>query len=237
MSIFNWFSHKSPAPASTSLPSDGLSVLPPSTSSLKPVAHVSSLKVKRQDRREQLYKVVRDVMLRAEILAASYKFKVLSLDTHGRQFLIMMDMLDPQTLSPDRFAEIEHLIVSGAAQRHDLLVKSVYWRVSTPALTAASPAPPGAATRVAAQVTATQQALKAKSATKIRPYEPIQQDEVLAFQKALAPSQPNVADLASGKLVTSGPRHAPLPKGFEDTLLLESEDAVSPLSNTQYGDL
>src|SRR5574343_431788 len=39
-----------------------------------------------------LYTVVRDAMVRAGVLSASYKFKVLSLDQRGRQFLVMMDL-------------------------------------------------------------------------------------------------------------------------------------------------
>src|SRR5690606_40326900 len=41
----------------------------------------------RMQRREQLYAVVRDVMVRAGVLSAGYKFKVLSLDPRGAQFL------------------------------------------------------------------------------------------------------------------------------------------------------
>jgi uncharacterized protein YciI len=68
-------------------------------------------------------------------------------------------------------------------------------------------------------------------------FQPIEQDEVLAFKKALAPSQDMANHAATGKLLTSGPRHPAPDKGFEDTLILESEITASPLSNTQYGDL
>ena len=43
-------------------------------------------------RRELLYAVVRDAMTRAGVLSAGYKFKVLSLDARGRQFLVMVDL-------------------------------------------------------------------------------------------------------------------------------------------------
>jgi hypothetical protein len=217
MSIFNWFSSKSAPPQSSSLPSDGLSV-PPHASEMpsKPNLITPSLKVKRQDRREQLYKVVRDVMLRAEILAATYKFKVLSLDIHGRQFLIMVDLLDPLALPQNRFAEIEKLMISAATLRHDLLIKSVYWRLNTPAVAAVS---------------------SVKPAARQGSNQPIDQDEVLAFKKAVAQSTDKLSQGATGKLVASGPRYQALNKGFEDTLILESEVTASPLSNTQYGDL
>ena len=43
-------------------------------------------------RRELLYAVVREAMVRAGVLSSSYKFKVLSLDPRGRQFLVMVDL-------------------------------------------------------------------------------------------------------------------------------------------------
>jgi len=37
--------------------------------------------------------------------------------------------------------------------------------------------------------------------------------------------------------VTSGPRKPAPPPGYEDTQLLEPDDAASPLSRTQFGGL
>ena len=85
-------------------------------------------KAQRQTRRENLYAVVREAMIRSEVLASRYKFKVLSLDTHGRQFLVMVDLMDATALPAHRFLAVEQLIVSHAAQQHGLFVKSVYWR-------------------------------------------------------------------------------------------------------------
>src|SRR5450830_1275176 len=88
----------------------------------------TDLKSRRQERRERLYSVVREAMLRSEVLASRYKFKVLSLDTHGRQFLVMIDLLDATALPPQRFLAVEQLIVSHSTQQHGLFVKAVYWR-------------------------------------------------------------------------------------------------------------
>ena len=62
------------------------------------------------ERRELLYTVVRDAMVRAGVLSASYKFKVLSLDQRGRQFLVMMDLAREYGGETARLSEIEALI-------------------------------------------------------------------------------------------------------------------------------
>src|SRR5450830_1025943 len=87
-------------------------------------------KAQRQARRESLYAVIREALLRSEVLASRYKFKVLSLDSHGRQFLVMIDLLDATALPPQRFLAVEQLIVSHSTQQHGLFVKAVYWRAN-----------------------------------------------------------------------------------------------------------
>ena len=103
MSLFSWFTRK-PASAQPRMaePSgllnadatvpmtpgrDGRPVAPAA-----PAEHAANRKNERMERRELLYAVVRDAMVRAAVLSASYKFKVLSLDQRGRQFLVMMDL-------------------------------------------------------------------------------------------------------------------------------------------------
>ena len=81
-------------------------------------------------RREQLYAVVRDVMVRASVLSAGYKFKVLSLDQRGAQFLVMLDMAPEYAGTPEQGAELEGLITDTAKARHDILVTAVYWRMN-----------------------------------------------------------------------------------------------------------
>ena len=229
MSLFQWlFSKPVPPRQSTALPSDYLSVHPPSESPANTVPQAQSLKIKRHDRLEQLYKVVRDVMLRAEVLAACYKFKVLSLDTHGRKFLIMMDVLVPEALSPDKFMDIENQIATAAAVRCDLRVNSIYWRVNTPAATVSTvPQPAPMPAPVLTPVFK-------PTAPVSKKHDAINEDEIQAFKKALASKAP-------GQRVTP-PRApvVPVVSGFEDTQILEPDEddyPVSPLSNTQYGDL
>ena len=93
-------------------------------------AQPANRKNERMARRELLYSVVREAMTRAGVLSASYKFKVLSLDARGRQFLIMVDLSRDYGSETARLAEIEALIAQHAKSRHDILVSAVYWRMN-----------------------------------------------------------------------------------------------------------
>ncbi len=115
-------------------------------------AQAANRKNERMARREMLYNVVRESMVRAGVLSASYKFKVLSLDARGRQFLVMMDLAREFGGQTEGLAEIEALIAQSAKARYDILVSAVYWRVNehvavgqlrsqTPAVRISSPVP------------------------------------------------------------------------------------------------
>lgn len=82
----------------------------------------------RAARREQLYMVIRDSMVTAGVLSASYRFKVLSLDGWGKQFMVMVDLLDAGANTTRELTAIEGAIVRAARARHDIGVKAVYWR-------------------------------------------------------------------------------------------------------------
>ncbi len=237
MSLFSWLFSKSPAkPATSADLSDKLSSTQQPATATDPLAE---LKQQRHHNRESLYEVVRSVMLRSEVLSSHYKFKVLSLDTQGRQFLVMIDLLNDAALQPHRWSGIEQLMTLTALQHHDLQIKGLYWRLmmqpTTP--TAVTPAksemPPPA--HAAAQTTAAASALIAMP---MHGFEPIHQDEVLAFKKAIADATPaGEAAPQVGKVVSSGPRRTPPERGYEDTQLLEPEEGASPLSQTQLGGL
>ncbi|MFN4117682.1 hypothetical protein [Acidovorax sp.] len=142
MSLFSWFSRK-PAPAkprpagepSGLLNADATVPLAagrqgkPLVEPLPP-EHAANRKNERMERRELLYTVVRDAMVRAGVLSASYKFKVLSLDQRGRQFLVMMDLAREYGGETVRLSEIEALIAQTAKTRYDILVTAVYWRIN-----------------------------------------------------------------------------------------------------------
>ena len=236
MSLFSWFSKKTQVPP-PAVESSGLghidATLPLNHSGKSRSKGPSSVpgsaanrKNERLERRELLYAVVRESMTRAGLLSTSYKFKVLSLDSRGRQYLIMMDMARQNVGDPQRLADMESHIAKVAKSRHDILVTAVYWRVNehvTAGLARSASAAPVVAAPVAAVATAP-----------VAPrYEPLQADEVAAFKQALAAIPSPTALSAPGEIVRSGRRN-PAPPSFQDT---ELDERNSPLSGTQYGDL
>ncbi|WCM93145.1 hypothetical protein M5C99_22945 [Acidovorax sp. NCPPB 2350] len=163
MSLFSWFSRKTPSsrPRPAAEPTgllnaeatvplmpgrNGKPVLPPALAD-----HAANRKNERMERRELLYTVVRDAMVRASVLSAGYKFKVLSLDQRGRQFLVMMDLAREYGGETARLSEIEALIAQTAKSRFGILVTAVYWRISdhvavgVPGKTSPAPAAQGPA--------------------------------------------------------------------------------------------
>lgn len=137
MSLFSWM-FPAPKPAKALAESSGLSRMEPT----RPVvgrtpgeaavnnAQPANRKSERMARRELLYTVVRESMTRAGVLSAGYKFKVLSLDARGRQFLVMVDLARDHGCQTARLAEIEALIAQGAKSRYDIVVTAVYWRTN-----------------------------------------------------------------------------------------------------------
>ena len=258
MSLFDWFSRKT-TPANTaaeSVETSGLGHVDPTlpqsgTRASQKVGMSTSggapanRKTERLERREHLYRVVRDAMTRAGVLTASYKFKVLSLDQHGRQYLIMVDLANEVAGATGRLAEIEALIAQSAKTRHEILVTAVYWRVNETVTTGLSRPPvqgstvPGIAGSAAPGAAALVPELATASATVgtgSGRFDPLQEDEVAAFKHALASVAPTHTPLAnSGEIVKSGRRN-PAPMDFMDTEIV-ADDKHSPLSITQYGEL
>lgn len=221
MSLFSWFSRKPapprPRPAgepSGLLNADATVPLSPQQGrplvAPAPVEHAANRKNERMERRELLYAVVRDAMVRAGVLSASYKFKVLSLDQRGRQFLVMMDLAREFGGETTRLSEIEALIAQTAKTRYDILVSAVYWRINdhvavglpqkvvpAPVQPAAAPVRrplPAAASVAAAPATAATAAAGA-SPTGVRP--------------PAAPVRPAVATPATPAPVAPAPAGAP----------------------------
>ncbi|HCY14731.1 MAG: hypothetical protein A2Z93_15535 [Curvibacter sp. GWA2_64_110] len=118
-------------------------------------------------RRELLYAVVREAMVHAEVLSASYSFKVLSLEPQGRQYLIMVDLARDFAQETIQQSDIEKQIVHNAKARHDILVTAIYWRLNERLRGVARKTPPPR--------------LKVSHG-----FEPIGEDEVAALRQALA---------------------------------------------------
>jgi hypothetical protein len=190
----------------------------------------SSRRSERMARRELLFTVVREGMNRAGVLSASYKFKVLSLDARGRQFLVMVEVPAVLLRAAERLAQIEATVAQAAKAQHDIAVKAMYWRQND---------------HVASSGVNTAEPIKATTAeprkvTAVAPepvhadghgYEPIDADEVAAFRQALAngtrpPREPRSSVPPSYTLLT----------GFEHTEIREDRPSEA-LSGSQYGDL
>lgn len=240
MSLFNWFSRKSPTRVEAAAESSGLahsdSTLPfhPSDKphgklhSASEPGHAANRRGERLERRELLYTVVRESMISVGVLSSGYKFKVLSLDSRGVQYLIMMDLASDYLRDMAQLAEIESLIAQNAKSRFDILVTSVYWRVNEQVTTGVGRA--GVANSAPAPLNPFPAVAQA-TASKQR-FEPLADDEVMAFKKALASAQPTLS--SPGEVLRSGRRNPAPEPTFQDT---EIDEQASPLSGTQYGDL
>ena len=255
MSFFNWFSGSSGsskkavsdntrAPRSStpgqaagrSLPPAGKPVLDP------PDAQLVDRKVKRHARREQLYVAIRECMTRAGVLSASYKFKVLSLDQRGNQFLVMMDVASGLGSQAEKLTEIETLLIGTAKSLFSISVTSVYWRIdSRPSAANAVNFGVSQPAALGSRPMALQTARNTGDIAAVKPgaqrYDPINEEEMAAFRRALVAASANQPATSDGTAKSrSGLRSFTLITGFEDTEMPES--ASSPaLSATQYGEV
>jgi hypothetical protein len=232
MSFLNWFVKKGPnTETALTEPSDMGQVdvtLPIQRSqSTTPVPErnpvTSTRRNERLERRELLYTVVRESMTAAGVLSSTYKFKVLSMDSSGRQYLIMMDMPREHLADPGRFTEIEGNIARAAKERYEILVTAVYWRTND-LVTAAS--------SVAHEVV--RESAPIAAAQVPSPYAPIQDEEVLAFKKAVSAAASSAPAASRGALLHSGRRNPQVMSDFSDT---EPFDPSSPLGKSQIGGL
>lgn len=260
MSFFNWFSGKPAAgaavsgkvqPGSESSGLGGGDDHRPAAASLKTAADGSvrtsgGHKSHRHAKRELLYTAVREAMIRAGVLSGSYKFKVLSLDPRGEQFMVMMDLSQEFGGQAERLAEIEVMIAQSAKSRYNIRVTAVYWRfnelVSVPRPAGASQASHRPTPLHHAEAALAAAVLPEPAMAVLKPavhrYEPIQADEVAAFKQALAAASAQGVPVAEAAAPgRSTPRSYTLLTGFEDTEMPDSPALVPALSATQYGDL
>ena len=210
MSLLNWFTRKTP-------PADA----GPSSSrdeSTRPSELASSRKMERMARRELLYTVVRDSLVRAGVLSSSYRFKVLSLDGRGRQFLIMIDLTGSPGRSTAELARVETQMAQAAKAQHGILVKAVYWREGA---------------RAAAATKSQRAANKPAEGDMI---EGVHADEVAAVRKAFAGDGETTQATGSEAASASSPRSYTLLTGFEDTEA-PAEKRPPALSTSQHGEL
>lgn len=238
--MFNWFNKKPPPPKAPAAPGTYSQMDSTRPMGRRRVSKPSSRprtvsaeqkeaqKIDRANNRELLFGVVRESMVRAGVLSSSYKFKVLSLDQRGQQFLVMMDLSREFAGDPERMSEIEALIAQRAKTRYDIAVKSVYWRlnehvaVGQPGLT--RPSVQSAVARVEAELPVAPPV--PVTAFKRPEYDPIDDDEVNAFRNALVAGVPPAKAAPRGRAT-----------GFPDTEVLRDDGVPTGLSATQYGEL
>ena len=221
MSLLRWFARKPDAEAApSSSPRDS-----------RPAAE--SRRSERNARRERLYGVVRHAMANAGVLSSAYRFKVLSLDGRGRQFLVMVDLVGAPGGDTADLGRIEAAIQQSAKVQHGIVVKAVYWReaLEATAQRASPPGVPATQPRAAGGTVAAAAAVPAEATAgaedPIAPEaDPLLAEEIAAFRQALAEGTERPASRAA-----HGPQSYTLLTGFEDTEIRE------PLSTSQHGDL
>lgn len=180
---------------------------------------ISPRRSRRILRREQLFSVVRESLIRGGVLSTSYEFKVLTLDVNGDSFLVLIDLALPaESMSDEYLLEIERWIQSSAQSRHSMVVRSVYWRRK------AAPDQRGTALKsaVAVQIRRDTSALGVAAPLHVQT-QAVAPDEVDAFRRALQSAQQPTR------------RERPGDEAFLPTP--ESHSDFSALSETQYGKL
>lgn len=272
MSLLSLFTRwRREAPASEPVPSqprgpDATQPLPTYTPA--PVAaDAGARRHERVSRREHLYTVVRESMNRAGVLSSAYRFKVLSLDGWGKQFLVMIDLTGGAELTSTSQASIELVMGQTALARYEIIVKAVYWRQPTAynasrvqtAPRMATSVPPLTPVAPAAQRPAQAPVPVPRPAATPAPYraapplvmEPPGADEYDAFRQALAsvpaslPGHSEPAPLPTLPEISLPPLATKAPASKSEALLLtgfedteiNAEQPRGALSATQYGDL
>jgi len=242
MSFLDWFSSKKKHDAHESvLASSGLSRLestkPANAAHHRGSAQPANRKQERLERRELLYGVVREAMNRAGVLTSSYKFKVLSLDPRGRQFLVMVDLAYGGGADTNRLAEIEVMVAQQAKARHDIVVTAVYWRANDH-VAVGDPAhpqrPPISRPAPLMDLPRPAESRPAPAPARAR-FEPLQQDEVKAFKQALSAGLRGEQALAAANHGKPAPQSYTLLTGFEDTEMADGSNVE--IGKTQYGAL
>jgi hypothetical protein len=261
MSLMNWFSpqkKKAPEAPVNSVLSRPESSKPHSSTRQAGTAQSSGArKQERLERRELLYAVVRESMVRAGVLSSSYKFKVLSLDPRGRQFMVMVDLAQGAHNDTNRLSQIEAMVAQSAKARYDIAVSAVYWRANehvaigdpahpTQVAKKAEPAPSSRPMPLQTDAIESGPAplyepmpsrpadLRAAAAQRV---DPLQADEVAAFRKALEAGVRGEKALAAVNAGKPAPQSYTLLTGFEDTEMSEQAGPQEHLSSTQYGAL
>lgn len=90
----------------------------------------SQQRQRRNARRESLYSIVRETMIRVGVLSSAYKFKVLTLDPDGISHLILVE-IQAAAIKPVAGGQsaLERELQQTSRDQAQLRVVSVYWRL------------------------------------------------------------------------------------------------------------
>lgn len=174
-------------------------------------------------------------MLKAGVLKSNYKFRVLSLDATGRQFLAMMELPVLHDGETDRLCEIENVIAQHALHQHEIQVMGVYWRVNEFVSNGLATGEPILSQPAALVGNLVNRPLNTGSNTpspQDKRTPTLNANEMAAFKEAFDQNAKKLAD--PGEIVQSNERGGSQTQQFADT---EIEDHQSPLSGIQYGSL
>lgn len=167
-------------------------------------------KAERAANREILYPIVRESMLKAGILSTRYTFKLLTTDTHGEKFMVMVDMAPEFLGDMEKLNEIEALITRAALSRHNLRVAGTYWRANAMVGSDAhSAGAPSSQSRIASTL-------------------PDPWSAPAAAPAKAGPARPDAP---------KGPSNYGMLTGYEQTEMMDDDDdtRTPALSATQYG--
>lgn len=228
MMLFNWMRAKK-----TTASRKGAKLRPRKSFGQTTLPLISPRRGRRILRREQLFSVVRESMIRGGVLSSSYEFKVLTLDANGDSFFVLIDLALPADVMPDEYLlEIERWIQASAESRHEMKVSSVYWRrrASHDQRGIALKAAVAAQTRRDMTVSfpaplTSETAIPRPDMRAVTGAQPVARDELEAFRQALEKVQ---APLRGGPPEADVLRHLPQPESYSD---------FSALSETQHGKL
>lgn len=243
MSLFSWLSGSprdvpSTAPEPKKRPKPARNAAPLWEHSVSPdITPADGPKSLRHARREQLYAAIREAMTAAGVLTARFKFKVLSLDKQGDNFMVMMNLSGELGARDESLSAMEQQIMRQAFNRYQITVSAVYWRLEESSANLQPPRKSVSRVEAVATPELTQShATPPASASAPGRYRPIEFDELAAFKEArvaAAARGPAPAEPLKSKNHSAPPsRHA----DFADTQLADSSDQPG-LSATQYGDL
>ena len=236
MALFNWFS-KSTKPDDIRRPEPAEAG---QLSASQPEPPIDKRKQQRHARREQLYVAIREALTRSGVLSTGYKFKVLSLDQIGDEFMVMVDLAQGFGAGFDRLSDMEAAVIKNARERFEIVVPTVYWRLTGAAVFAA-PAPDPtrdsarglSGARNAVQGAGLRTGLPARHA--------IEGDEVAAFNRALLAASSKSRPGSMEETVRLGGKSLVYPPlaDFADTEMNNGREshAMPALGKTHYGDL